>query len=203
VWRDVRGKPRSCRRAAGKPGYFPEPARSDSFDAYVAFLPRLFEEENDRLESDLGFLRRALAEPLPQGRDLLCVMLHAPSESLEKFLRLLPGEEGFLWASSKGIRFCWCRRGHQSRRERRRAPSDAPGEHERVLAPPSLRRPRIALRAVPSSAAWLSMQEAPSVRGRQPDCRWAFQDVTPLFTRFFAFAIAKTDPPLTRRRFSG
>ena len=37
VWRDVRG---AC--------------PSDRFDAYVAARPRLFEEENDRLESELG-----------------------------------------------------------------------------------------------------------------------------------------------------
>lgn len=70
----------------------------------MASLPRLFQEENDRQELDLEFLRRALSEPLPAGRDLLSVTVRAPSESLEKFLRLLPGEPGFLWSSAKGTR---------------------------------------------------------------------------------------------------
>lgn len=77
---------------------------SGSLSSWVASLPRLFEEEGERLDFELLFLRKALNEPLPEGRDLLAVTVNAPSEALEKFLRIVPGENGFLWHSAKGVR---------------------------------------------------------------------------------------------------
>ncbi len=71
-------------------------------------LPRLYDaEEHDNFaaEEALGFLAQALREPLPSGRDLLAVVIPAPSEAVEKFLRLVPRTMGFLWHAPTGERF--------------------------------------------------------------------------------------------------
>lgn len=60
-------------------------------------LPRI--SDYDIRVDDLDFVRAALREPLPEGKDVLCVTIPAPSEALEKFMRLVPRDMGFLWKS--------------------------------------------------------------------------------------------------------
>lgn len=67
----------------------------------VSRLPRLFEDDEDASEEELAFLRHALTDPLPPGCDVLSVTIRAPSEALEKFLRLVPRSMGFLWHANE------------------------------------------------------------------------------------------------------
>lgn len=69
----------------------------------MSTLPRFSHDEDDdepTSQREVGFLEQALLQKLPAGRDILVVTLRAPSDSLEKFLRLVPREVGFLWRSS-------------------------------------------------------------------------------------------------------
>jgi isochorismate synthase len=65
----------------------------------VSRLPRLGDDDDVVSADDLTFLRDALAEPLPADKDILSVILPAPYEAPEKFLRLVPRHMGFLWRS--------------------------------------------------------------------------------------------------------
>lgn len=69
----------------------------------MSSLPRFSHDEDDdepTSQRELGFLEHTLLQKLPAGRDILVVMLPAPADSLERFLRLVPREVGFLWRSS-------------------------------------------------------------------------------------------------------
>jgi isochorismate synthase len=69
------------------------------------FLPRVTNDEDEEqtaANEDVSFLRQAFSERLPAGRHVLVVTVRAPNDSLEKFLRLVPREGGFLWRSAHG-----------------------------------------------------------------------------------------------------
>ena len=69
----------------------------------MSTLPRFSHDEDEdepTSQREVGFLQQTLLQALPAGRDILVVTLRAPSDSLEKFLRLVPREVGFLWRSS-------------------------------------------------------------------------------------------------------
>jgi menaquinone-specific isochorismate synthase len=68
-------------------------------------LPKLGEDDDSLSLEALVFLRQALMSPLPAGADLLSITLPAPTEAAEKFLRLVPRENGFLWRSPSGEQF--------------------------------------------------------------------------------------------------
>ncbi len=70
-------------------------------------LPRVTADDDDddsepSSRSELAFLEQQLRTKLPPGRDVLVVTIRAPSDSLEKFLRLVPRDRGFLWRSKQG-----------------------------------------------------------------------------------------------------
>ena len=65
----------------------------------VSFLPRLGDDDDSLSPDHVGFVRDALREPLPAGQDTLAIVLPAPFEAPEKFLRLVPRDMGFLWRS--------------------------------------------------------------------------------------------------------
>jgi len=68
-------------------------------------LPKLGDDDDSLSLEAIGFLRRALSAPLPQGIELLSITLPAPTEAAEKFLRLVPRGSGFLWRSPSGEQF--------------------------------------------------------------------------------------------------
>lgn len=65
-------------------------------------LPKLGEDDDTLSLEAFEFLRRALATPLPKGKEFLSLTIPAPLEAAEKFLRLVPRENGFLWRSPGG-----------------------------------------------------------------------------------------------------
>ena len=68
-------------------------------------LPKLGEEDESLSLDAIAFLRRALTSSLPPSIELLSVTFPAPVEAAEKFLRLVPRENGFLWRSPSGEQF--------------------------------------------------------------------------------------------------
>jgi menaquinone-specific isochorismate synthase len=68
-------------------------------------LPKLGDEDESLSPEELGFLRHALTLPLPPSADFLSITLQAPTDAAEKFLRLVPREDGFLWRSPSGEQF--------------------------------------------------------------------------------------------------
>lgn len=65
-------------------------------------LPKLdtFDDETNEERQLRSFLRSALAEPLPPGKDVLIVTIPAPVEAPERALRIFPRAMSFLWRSS-------------------------------------------------------------------------------------------------------
>lgn len=68
-------------------------------------LPRLgADDEAPDVDAEIAFMADALRSPLPPQKDLLMVSVPAPWDALEKFLRLVPREMGFLWRSPSGVK---------------------------------------------------------------------------------------------------
>ena len=65
-------------------------------------IAELSEEEDSLFEDVEGFTREALDEGLPAGAEFLAVTIPAPYEALEKFLRIVQRDYGFLWRSPSG-----------------------------------------------------------------------------------------------------
>jgi isochorismate synthase len=68
-------------------------------------LPKLGEDDDSLSTEAIAFLRNALAAPLSESKDFLSITLPVPTEAAEKFLRLVPRENGFLWRSPSGEQF--------------------------------------------------------------------------------------------------
>ena len=68
-------------------------------------LPKLGEDDDTLSPEAIAFLGGALSAGLPASAELLSVTLPAPVEAAEKFLRLVPRENGFLWRSPSGEQF--------------------------------------------------------------------------------------------------
>jgi len=68
-------------------------------------LPKLGEDDDTLSQEAIDFLRWALRVALPASKDLLSVTLPAATEAPEKFLRLVPRQDGFLWRSPSGEQF--------------------------------------------------------------------------------------------------
>lgn len=68
-------------------------------------LPKLGDDDESLLPEALEFVRGALSRPLPKSKDLLSITVPVPTEAAEKFLRLVPRENGFLWRSPGGEQF--------------------------------------------------------------------------------------------------
>ncbi len=68
-------------------------------------LPKLGEDDDSLSPEGLDFVRRALSMPLPGPKELLSITIPVPTEAAEKFLRLVPRENGFLWRSPSGEQF--------------------------------------------------------------------------------------------------
>ncbi|HEY8075432.1 MAG TPA: hypothetical protein VIF62_15010, partial [Labilithrix sp.] len=65
----------------------------------MSFLPRLGDEDEGLTPQNLAFLERALEEPLAKHIQYLSVVLPAPIEAPEKFLRLVPRDMAYCWRS--------------------------------------------------------------------------------------------------------
>lgn len=65
-------------------------------------LPKLGDDDDCLSPEALDFLRDVLATPLPKSKEFLSITIPAPPEAAEKFLRLVPRENGFLWRSPGG-----------------------------------------------------------------------------------------------------
>jgi isochorismate synthase len=68
-------------------------------------LPKLGDDDDALSPQAIEYLRDALSSPLPRAKKLLSVTIPAPAEASEKFLRLVPRENGFLWRSPSGEQF--------------------------------------------------------------------------------------------------
>jgi menaquinone-specific isochorismate synthase len=68
-------------------------------------LPKLGDDDDSLSLEAIEFLRDALSTPLEPAHHLLSITLPAPTEAAEKFLRLVPRENGFLWRSPSGEQF--------------------------------------------------------------------------------------------------
>ncbi len=68
-------------------------------------LPRLNSEQEEvaaQFADLLAFTEQSLSQPLPANRDILIVAVPAPSDSAERFLRLVSRDAGMLWRSPHG-----------------------------------------------------------------------------------------------------
>jgi len=77
----------------------------DSLGVAPLSLPKLGEEDESLSPAALEFVRDALSTPLPRSKDILSVTVPVPSEAAEKFLRIVPRENGFLWRSPGAEQF--------------------------------------------------------------------------------------------------
>ena len=68
-------------------------------------LPKLGEDDDTLSDDAVAFVRNALARALPASKELLSISLPVPTEAAEKFLRLVPRENGYLWRSPSGEQF--------------------------------------------------------------------------------------------------
>lgn len=68
-------------------------------------LPKLGDDDDSLPPEAIDYLRHVLSSPLPRAKNLLSITIPAPAEAAEKFLRLVPRENGFLWRSPSGEQF--------------------------------------------------------------------------------------------------
>lgn len=67
-------------------------------------IPTLADLEDDDVltEEQRSFVARAVTDPLAPAYAFRAITLPAPAEALEKFMRLVPRDSGFLWRSPNG-----------------------------------------------------------------------------------------------------
>jgi isochorismate synthase len=66
-------------------------------------LPHIGHDDEGGSGNVVSVLARALREPLPPPATLVAVVLPAPFEAAEKFLRVVPRDMGFLWKSPRYV----------------------------------------------------------------------------------------------------
>ena len=68
-------------------------------------LPKLGEDDDALSAEAIEFVRASLTAPLARSKDFLSITVPSPTEAAEKFLRLVPRDDGFLWRSPSGEQF--------------------------------------------------------------------------------------------------